>query len=407
MTKRIKLSEPQSKIFLDKTRFQVIPTGRRFGKTYLLLVCALKITSVSGKNCFYIAPTYRQAKQVAWRDIKSMIPMDFVTKISETDLDIEFTNGSLLGLRGAEYYDRLRGIRINEALFDEIENINPLTWEEVIRPALADTEGGAKFAGTPKGKGHFYKLYKYAKESGDPDWKAWQFTTLDGGRVSKSEIDKARKVMTERQYRQEFLATFEEIVGALWQQDNIDLLRINSVTVPFERIVIAIDPAVTADENSDETGIIVAAKGLDGHFYVLEDASGTYTPFEWASRAIELFWKYKADRIIGEANNGGDLVCENILVHNRNLPVKKVHASRGKIARAEPIAALYENGMAHHVGNNFFELEEQMCHYAPSEKYQDSPDRMDALVWGGKELMLPDDEQIIVEYQEDYQIAKY
>jgi len=152
----------------------------------------------------------------------------------------------------------------------------------------------------------------------------------------------------------------------------------------LKRIVVAIDPAMSSKRSSDETGVVVAGVGYDGHGYVLDDASGRYTPKEWADVAIDLYRQYEADRIVGEVNNGGDLVEMNIRSVDPHVSYKPVRASRGKAVRAEPVASLYEQGKVHHVGK-FEEMEEQMCTWSEGDA---SPDRMDALVWALTELML-------------------
>lgn len=176
----------------------------------------------------------------------------------------------------------------------------------------------------------------------------------------------------------------EDVQGALWSRANIDKLRV-AAAPEFSRVVIAIDPAVSSGEDSDETGIIVAGLGVDGHGYVLEDASDRYTPTEWASKAVVLFHKYKADRVIAETNQGGAMVESTLRVIDPNMPYKGVHASRGKIVRAEPVSALYEQGRAHHVGA-FPELEDQLCSFTPGSTK--SPDQLDAAVYAMTELMV-------------------
>ena len=149
--------------------------------------------------------------------------------------------------------------------------------------------------------------------------------------------------------------------------------------------VVAIDPAVTATRDSDETGIIVAGVDNDGHGWVLEDASLKASPDTWAKQAIGRFYTHEADRIVVEVNNGGDLCEHTLRTVDRNVPITQLRASRGKVARAEPIAALYEQGKVHHVGT-FGVLEDQMCSTLDGAN---SPDRVDALVWALTELMQP------------------
>ena len=149
------------------------------------------------------------------------------------------------------------------------------------------------------------------------------------------------------------------------------------------RIVVAIDPAVTSNADSDETGIIAAGLTADGHYYVLDDKSLRASPDTWARQAVNLYHDLKADKIIAETNNGGDMVISVIKQVDMAVPVQKVTATRGKQLRAEPVSSLYEQGRVHHVGY-FEQLETQMCEWTPLSK--ESPDRLDALVWAITEL---------------------
>jgi len=193
-------------------------------------------------------------------------------------------------------------------------------------------------------------------------------------------------------FRREYPATLDEAFyadrpGALWTRETLQLNRCAADEVPeLKRIVVAIDPAVTSNRDSDETGIIVAGLGVDNHAYVLADLSGKYTPAEWASAALNAYEKYKADRIIAEVNQGGDMVEHTLRTFDSKVSYKGVHASRGKAVRAEPIAALDTQGRIHHAGI-FGALEDQMCQFA-SGSSGTSPDRVDARVWAMTELML-------------------
>ena len=184
--------------------------------------------------------------------------------------------------------------------------------------------------------------------------------------------------------RQEIFAELlEEAEGALWRRDWIEHVE----TPPeLNRIVVAIDPAMSSRPDSDETGIIVAATDEELRGYVLEDGSGRMSPDEWARRAISLYDRYSASRIIGERNNGGDLVASVLRTASggRTLPIRLVTASIGKYARAEPVAALYQQRRVRHVGS-FPKLEDQLCTWEPGSST--SPDRMDALVWALSHLI--------------------
>ena len=176
--------------------------------------------------------------------------------------------------------------------------------------------------------------------------------------------------------------------GALWSLDAIDRARRDRAP-DLSRVVVAIDPAVSSREGSDETGIIVAGRDECGHGFVLEDLSGRYEPAGWAQAAINTYYRHGADRIVAETNNGGDMVENTLRTIDENVSYSAVHASRGKFIRAEPIAALYEQSRVHHVGT-FAELEDQLTSFTADidRSKLGSPDRVDALVWGLTELMV-------------------
>jgi predicted phage terminase large subunit-like protein len=190
--------------------------------------------------------------------------------------------------------------------------------------------------------------------------------------------------------RQEIEAELlEDTPGALWSHGIIDAARLPAAPV-LTRAVVAIDPAVTSGEESDETGIVVAGKDAHGHGYVLADISGRYQPTEWARLAITAYRTHKADRIVAERNNGGDMVEATIRMVDPNVAFTAVHASRGKVVRAEPVAALYEQGRVHHIGA-FPQLEDQMANFTTdfdraAAGY--SPDRVDSLTWAFSELLV-------------------
>lgn len=184
----------------------------------------------------------------------------------------------------------------------------------------------------------------------------------------------------------------DDIPGALWQRSSIDTNRLSDAPLDMERVIVAVDPAASSTEGADENGIVVVglARDVDGYArgYVLEDASLRGSPEEWAKRAVNMYRKWSADKIVAEKNQGGEMVASVIKAVDRTIVPKLVHASRGKVIRAEPISALYEQNRIHHVGR-FDQLEDQMCTFSVDNIRANgmaSPDRVDALVWGLTEL---------------------
>lgn len=234
-------------------------------------------------------------------------------------------------------------------------------------------------------------IYKRFFKDGQQDNCTYIHTTyLDNiDNLDKSFIEQLERLKLSNLKKYNHLVMGEWSEGdsdqALWTDDLISGLRV--VERPsMKRIVIAIDPAVTSKDTSDETGLIACGIGYDNHFYVLEDCTGIYTPKDWATKAIVMYRKWEADRIIGEVNNGGDLIETVLRSVDNNIPYKSVYATRDKLTRAEPVASVYEQGKAHHVGK-FLELEYEMTTWE-AKKGDKSPNRIDALVWGATETVL-------------------
>jgi hypothetical protein len=205
------------------------------------------------------------------------------------------------------------------------------------------------------------------------------------------------------------------VTGALWSKEIFGAQRLpqaeteperEALLATFRRVVIAVDPSGCAgadDERSDEIGIVAAGVGHDGIGHILEDATGRYAPDGWARRALELFDRWKADRIVAEKNFGGAMVESTIRTARRTVPVKLLNASRGKVQRAEPVAALYAQGKVRHVGH-FAELERQYCLFSTAGYMgARSPDRADAAIWGLSELMLDSEPQPNIRFPNIYQ----
>lgn len=208
------LSKAQRLIADSPLRFRVAVCGRRFGKTHLAIRELARYARFPNQRVWYVAPTYRMAKQIVWKKLKRrLIEINWVKKINEQDLTLELVNGSEISLRGADNYDSLRGVGLNFVVLDEFADIDKAAWYEVLRPTLADTGGHALFLGTPKGYNWAKEIYDLAKTR--KDWISFQFTTIDGGNVPADEIEQARIDLDARTFAQEFLATFEKYSGII------------------------------------------------------------------------------------------------------------------------------------------------------------------------------------------------
>ena len=210
----LSLRYAQGQVFNNRTRFRVLVAGRRFGKSYLACIELLRgAIERPGETLFYAAPTYRMAKDIAWKVLKKLVPRAWIKAKNETDLKLELVNGSTIELKGTENAMALRGRSLAGVVLDEAAFMDAEVWFEVIRPALADKQGWALFISTPDGTASwFYDLWCYAVEA-EKDWKRWQFTTIDGDNVPPEEIEAARGQLDSRTFRQEFEASFENLSG--------------------------------------------------------------------------------------------------------------------------------------------------------------------------------------------------
>ena len=210
------LTKPQKKVILDKSRFRVLITGRRFGKTFLAINELAKFASEPNKKVWYVAPSYRQAKAICWNVLKEkMIYHKWAKSINHSDLTITLKNNSQITLRGSDNENSLRGVGLNFLVMDEFADTSKETWYEVLRPTLSDTKGHALFCGSPRGFGNWsYELFKLGETN--TDWQSFKYTTLEGGQVSDDEIEQAKQDLDMRTFQQEYEATFVNYSGMIY-----------------------------------------------------------------------------------------------------------------------------------------------------------------------------------------------
>ena len=300
---------------------------------------------------------------------------------------IVWPNGAVAWLLSSEEPDRIRGVNLDGFYGDELTS-----WErpedcwDNLQFALRITgpKGDAP-AGVVSTTPKRHRLLK--KIMAEPATVVTRARTMDNA----PNLDPQTLDYLERRYggtslgRQELDGELlEDVDGALWTRAMIDETRVH-VLPQMRRVVVALDPAGGSSKKNDETGILAAGLGLDGRGYVIADASGRYSPDGWARAATGLYHSLNADRIVAEQNFGGEMVEGTIRAVDPDVPVRLVHASRGKQVRAEPISALYEQRRVSHVGN-LPGLEDQLCGWNPAENGP-SPDRLDAMVWALTDLM--------------------
>lgn len=317
--------------------------------------------------------------------ILNISPPWFMPVYEPSKRRLTYPNGVLAIIYSGDEPDELRGPQHQKAWVDELSKFKKAqeSWDNLMFGLRMGTNPQAVVTTTPRPikaikdlvndertavtRGHTLEN----KDNLAPDFLAYILRKYEGTRLGRQEL--AGEIL-------------DDNPDALWQRGEIDEHRVTKHP-ELARIVVAIDPAATDNEESADTGIIVAGIApMMGalHGFILADLTIHGTPNQWATAAVTGYYQAKADMVVGEVNNGGDMVGNTVKMIDKAVPFKSVHASRGKYVRAEPVSALYEQGRVHHVG--FFpDLEDQLCEWVPGDK---SPDRLDALVWALTELML-------------------
>lgn len=407
--------------------------GSRSGKTFLIVrnIIQRAINAPGSRHAIWRF-RFNHAKTSIWSDtMPKVLKLCFPTlRVSwnRTDFYVELPNGSQIWIGGLDDKERVEKVLGQEFATLYFNESSQIAWGSVemamsrlaqnveLAPEIAAATGRthlalkAYFDCNPPSKLHWsYVVFRSKMKPGTKeklpnpdDYVEMQLNPRDNSQNLPAKYFEILASMSAAQrLRFEAGEWASEVAGALWALEDrtaedgreipgIDRTRITADQKPdMQRIVVAVDPSGTkGDGKGDDIGIIVAGLGVDGRAYVLEDATCNMSPEGWARRAVDLYKRYNADRIIAERNFGGAMVQAIINTVDRQASFKEVTATRGKVIRAEPIAALYEQGKVSHVGD-FPDLEDQMSNFTPSGYVGDnSPDRADALVWALTELML-------------------
>jgi phage terminase large subunit-like protein len=294
----VKLHDKQREVFDDNHRFKIVAAGRRFGKSrlaaWLLLIEALQSTS---KDVFYVAPTYQQARDILWGLLKEL-GHEVIKSAHENTSVLTLVNNRKIYLKGADRPDTLRGVGLCFCMIDEYADIKPNVWEQILRPALADVQGKALFIGTPKGRNHFYDLYKYAEGNKDEEWTSFHYSSYDNPLIPASEIDAAKRSMSSFAFRQEFLASFEAASRDIFKEEWI---KYDEEEPKEGRYFIAVDLAgfVKVDKMAsaknkqlDETAISIVKVNEEG-WWVAEIKHGRWDIKETCSQIMSAVLHYE------------------------------------------------------------------------------------------------------------------
>ena len=370
--------------------------GRGAGKTF---ASAHWLLSQNVQYKRIVAATFSAARDIAVEGESGLLNMarDRVETWNRSIGELKMKDGSVIKLFSAESPERLRGSQSAADWYDELAS-----WE-YDQEAYDMARFGLRLGNSPQ----FVisttpaptKLVKSLLN--DSTIAVTRASTTANSHLPsafiKSIYEKYGNSVLGRQELEGEL--IESVAGALWSYDLLERCRIHEIDLDLmERIVVAIDPKAAGAGSASETGIIVAAKGKNGQGYILADYSSNGSATEWATAAVSAYERFKADAIIAESNQGGDMITSVLRSISANVPVKLVRATRGKFTRAEPVAALYDRGLIKHVGR-FSDLEGQLASWKPGDA---SPDRLDALVWALTELFLQEETAPAQSFQYSY-----
>ena len=368
---------PQYQFLRSPARYRAFIAGVGAGKTFAGCLASLVACQRADRGAI-VAPTYPMLKDVVLPTFRE-IAEDGIDTLNKADLYADMANGSRVLFRSADKSERLRGMNLGWAWVDEAALVGEETWDILLGRLRLDP-GRAWITTTPKGHNWVYQRFVDTK---DEDHALIRARTSDNPHLPDDFVDSLRDQYTARFRRQEMLGEFIEAEGALWSWNDIHHV---TDAPQMDRVVVGVDPA---GGGPDEVGIVAVGKAGEDAF-VLGDYSMKGSPNAWASAVVSAFRQHQADRVVAERNFGGDMVESTLRTADANLPVSVISASRGKQQRAEPVAALYEQGKVRHVGPHDT-LEDQMTTWDPQDS-NTSPDRVDALVWALTDLMLQDND---------------
>ena len=294
---KLSLHPSQTAVFHDKTRFRVLVAGRRFGKSHLAIAeatcAALDPANLLRQPVFLIAPTQPQAKLIYWRQLIDKLH-EVIVSTNVNEGIIMLNNGVMIGVKGADNPDALRGPGLWMAILDEYASMKPYVWSEIVRPALADSSGRALFIGTPAGRNHFYDLFEMANKGDEPDWKAWHFESIENPFLPKGEVEAARRTMSSASFNKEFRASFSTGSGGAFKAEHIKIVG-DEAEPKGGQWFVAVDLAgfsgiekpVTARQRLlDEHVIVVAKVTPDDDWYVKDIFKGRWGVKETATRIV-------------------------------------------------------------------------------------------------------------------------
>jgi phage terminase large subunit-like protein len=379
----------QQEVFADNTRFKVVAAGRRCGKSRLaataLIIEALKCPA--GSAVLYVAPTNGQARQIIW-DVLLDIGRDVIQSSHINNMDITTINGAKIYVRGADRPDTLRGVSLTYAVLDEVADIKPEAWEQVIRASLSDKKGKALFIGTPKGRNWFYDLFKLGQTEEDNDWKSWHFTTKDNPLIDPTEIEGAKKTLSSFAFKQEYMASFDNAGSNIFKEEWIKYGEepehgsyfIAIDLAGFEEVA---KQAANSKKRLDESAIAVVKVTEDGKWFIKEIVHGRWDIRETAAKILMKMRDYRPISIGIERGALKNAVLPYLsdLMRKNNVYSHIVDLTHGNRKKADRIIWSLQGRFEHgrivlNKEEDFDDFKDQLLMFPSQGVHDDLPDAL-------------------------------
>ena len=379
----------QQEVYADKTRFKVVVAGRRCGKSRLAVTTLLieGLSCPAGSAVLYVAPTQGQARQIVW-DVLLDVGREIIQASHVNNMEVTLINGAKIYVRGSDRPDTLRGVSLTYAVLDEVADIKPETWEQVIRASLSDKRGRAMFIGTPKGRNWFYDIYNLGQEGEDEDWKSWHFTTKDNPLIDAKEIESAKKTLSSFAFKQEYLASFDNAGSDVFKEEWLKYGEIPKIGSYFIAVDLAgfeevAKQAANSKKRLDESAICVVKVTDDGKWWVEKIIHGRWDIRSTAVNILMAIRDYKPISIGIERGALKNAVLPYLsdLMRKSNIYAHIVDLTHGNKKKSDRIIWALQGRFEHgrivlNKDEDWSEFVDQLLMYPSQGVHDDLPDAL-------------------------------
>jgi hypothetical protein len=379
----------QQEVYADKTRFKVVVAGRRCGKSRLAVTTLLieGLSCPAGSAVLYVAPTQGQARQIIW-DILLDIGREIIQSSHVNNMEVTLINGAKIYVRGSDRPDTLRGVSLTYAVLDEVADIKPETWEQVIRASLSDKKGRCMMIGTPKGRNWFYDLYNLGQEGEDPDWKSWHFTTKDNPLIDPSEIESAKKTLSSFAFKQEYMASFDNAGSDVFKEEWLKYGEIPEYGSYFIAVDLAgfeevAKQAANSKKRLDQSAIAVVKVTEDGKWWVHKIEYGRWDIRTTAANILLAIREYRPISIGIERGALKNAVLPYLsdLMRKSNIYAHIVDLTHGNRKKSDRIIWALQGRFEHgrivlNKDEDWSEFVDQLLMYPSQGVHDDLPDAL-------------------------------